>query len=58
MTVGSPTSSPSPSNQAQVNLFVKANRQQEAVVAAIMQGVQASTPRAPEQTGQRLNIPA
>jgi hypothetical protein len=58
MEVSSPAAQTSPSTAAQVKVFTKANKQQEAVVNTIMQGVQESAPRAPEQSGQRLNIPA
>ncbi len=48
----------SSSTQVQANISVKANKQQEAVINTIMQGVEASAPRAPGQTGQRLNTAA
>ncbi|MCB0352591.1 MAG: hypothetical protein KDD64_03675 [Bdellovibrionales bacterium] len=45
-------------NEASVKVFQGARKQQEAVLNILLSGIEQVTPRAPEQTGQILNIQA
>ncbi len=58
MEVSSSASVKSVSTEAEVKILNKQKNQQEAVVGAILEGVEASTPRNPAQSGQKLNIEA
>jgi len=58
MEVGSVDNIASPSTEAQVSILNKVNKQQEAVVGAILEGAAESAPRVTDQTGQRLNVAA
>ncbi len=45
-------------NQAAVKVFKGAQEQKEAVLQILLGGIQGSAPRAPEQSGQNLNVTA
>lgn len=58
MEVSAATGSANVSNEAQVRVLKSQSKQTEAVVGTILQGVSESGPRAPEQTGQNINLKA
>ena len=47
-----------PASEGEVKVFNKARDQQESVADSILGGVDESSPRVPEQTGQKLNVAA